>query len=991
MLLTTIQNSVVTGEITPDILGRTDLVKWRHAATTLRNFYVNYRGGAASRAGLAYCGMCKQGAPNTGGTSTSNPPRDISFQFNIYQGYVLEFGDQYMRIKSQGAYVTESSVNITGITQANPAVFTSASHGYSNNDWIYITGVLGMTNFNGLTWIVQNVTTNTFTVSDLFGNAIDSRTFNAYTSGGTAARIYTVVAPYAAVDLPYLKFTQSADVMSLTCVNQSTLTEYSPYDLQRFGNTNWKFTAVTFGSNISPPAGLTVTAQNSTTKNTTYSYSVTAVDAATGQESIASSSVQVQNNNIAINAGSNSLHWNLAPSASSYNIYSATSVYSATGGFFAPSVGAPYGYIGSALGVTFTDTNITADFTTTPPLHNNPFARSSILNVLPTAAGSSYTQGTIGFTVSTSTGSGLAGTPIVVNGGFVAFLIANEGQGYAPGDTITITDSGSGTGATAVLHIGPATGTYPGCVAYYQQRRGYANTINNPDTYYLSRTGAFLNMDSSLPTIDSDAIIGAPWAQQINGIQFMVPMQTGLIILTGNSAWLLNGGNNSAITPADQTAVAESYNGCSSTVPPIVIDYDILYVQSKGSIVCDLAYNFLLNVFTGTDRTVLSSHLFQNYSIVQWAWAREPNKIVWVVRNDGTMLSLTYFKEVTNASAGDIYAWARHDTNGLFVGVCSITEKPMADSHSTAFGGPLTDAVYAIVQRYVQGNWVYYSERMDDRNWFDSEDCWCVDAGLGYPQNYPQTTLQASAQSGTGVMFTAGSSVFTIANIGDVIRTGGGIATVTQFVSGTQVLGSITQSIAAVILDDPNLLPIPQPAGQWSITTPVSSVSGLNHLEGLQVTGLTDGNVIPLTEVVNGTIALQQSASAITIGLPYLPQLQSIYIDPPSNEGTVQTKRKAINSVSVRMVLSRGISVGSNQIDASTQQNQQTVPWSDLIEMKQNIQSSNPTNAIPLFTGDYFLNVGSKWSERGQVAIQQNYPLPANISAIVAYYTAGDD
>src|SRR6202012_3778760 len=101
----------------------------------------------------------------------------------------------------------------------------------------------GMTEFNRLTWIINTVPdANHFTVKDLFGNVIDSTLFPAYISGGTAARIYTVVAPYAAVDLPYLKYTQSADVMTLTCVNTSTQTEYPPYSLTRHAQTNWTFT-----------------------------------------------------------------------------------------------------------------------------------------------------------------------------------------------------------------------------------------------------------------------------------------------------------------------------------------------------------------------------------------------------------------------------------------------------------------------------------------------------------------------------------------------------------------------------------------------------------------------------------------------------------------------------------------------------------------------------------------------------------------------------
>lgn len=474
MPFSSIQNGFSAGEFSPSLFGRTDLAKYHLGTSTCRNFFVNYRGGASSRAGFAYVGTCKQ-------SGSAAPPRDIKFQFNINQGFALEFGDQYMRIKSDGAYVIEATVNVSSVNSA--ALFTTAtSHGYSVGDWVFDQGNTG---FNGLTWIVATVpSSTTFTVTDLFGNVISSATAS---TGGTVARIYTVVSPYAAVDLPYLKFTQSADTMSLTCVNPNTLTEYPPYDLERFSNTNWTFTALSFAASINPPTNVVATATSSTTVNTWYSYVVTAVSSDTGEESIASLSYAVENNDISVNAGSNTVTWNAVANASSYNVYKATPSYN-----IPVPVGVSYGYVGSSFGASFTDTNIEADFTQVPPVHNNPFARGQILSVNPTANGSGYSQGTIGYTVTTSTGTGFSGTPVVVNGGFVAFIVVNGGVGYQPTDTITIT---GGTGATATLNVGPETGTYPSTVAYFQQRRVYAAPLDNPDTYYMSKPGAFLNID----------------------------------------------------------------------------------------------------------------------------------------------------------------------------------------------------------------------------------------------------------------------------------------------------------------------------------------------------------------------------------------------------------------------------------------------------------------------------------------------------------------
>ena len=160
MATASIQTGFTSGEVSLSLFGRTDLAKYHQGASTMRNFFVNYRGGAASRAGFRYVLACKQQATST----DTNPPRNISFQFSLNQGYILEFGDEYMRVVSNGAYVVESAKTIIGATRANPIVITSNAHGYSNGDWVYVPDLGGMTELNGLAWIVDSVTTNTFSL-----------------------------------------------------------------------------------------------------------------------------------------------------------------------------------------------------------------------------------------------------------------------------------------------------------------------------------------------------------------------------------------------------------------------------------------------------------------------------------------------------------------------------------------------------------------------------------------------------------------------------------------------------------------------------------------------------------------------------------------------------------------------------------------------------------------------------------------------------------
>jgi uncharacterized protein (TIGR02217 family) len=75
----------------------------------------------------------------------------------------------------------EASFNITGITNAAQAVVSVASHSYSMGDVLYISGVVGMDDFNELTCIVLSTTGTTITTD------IDSSLFDAYAGGGTLA------------------------------------------------------------------------------------------------------------------------------------------------------------------------------------------------------------------------------------------------------------------------------------------------------------------------------------------------------------------------------------------------------------------------------------------------------------------------------------------------------------------------------------------------------------------------------------------------------------------------------------------------------------------------------------------------------------------------------------------------------------------------------------------------------------------------------------
>jgi Flp pilus assembly protein TadG len=74
---------------------------------------------------------------------------------------------------------------ITAATKANPAVITSAGHGFVTGDKIWIHSVVGMTSLNNKPYIVGTTTANTFQLKNYNNNNVDSTGYSAYTSGGT--------------------------------------------------------------------------------------------------------------------------------------------------------------------------------------------------------------------------------------------------------------------------------------------------------------------------------------------------------------------------------------------------------------------------------------------------------------------------------------------------------------------------------------------------------------------------------------------------------------------------------------------------------------------------------------------------------------------------------------------------------------------------------------------------------------------------------------
>jgi hypothetical protein len=105
--------------------------------------------------------------------------------------------DQVLSTQGDGSGANDlaaDGISITGATTASPVVVTSATHGLSVGDWVFIDGATGTTEINGVRQINTVPSGTTFTLKDEAGDVVNS----AGTFGGTVdMNIALVVKPAA--------------------------------------------------------------------------------------------------------------------------------------------------------------------------------------------------------------------------------------------------------------------------------------------------------------------------------------------------------------------------------------------------------------------------------------------------------------------------------------------------------------------------------------------------------------------------------------------------------------------------------------------------------------------------------------------------------------------------------------------------------------------------------------------------------------------------
>tara|TARA_R110001599_G_scaffold171353_1_gene362437 strand:+ start:447929 stop:450352 length:2424 start_codon:yes stop_codon:yes gene_type:complete len=512
-------------------------------------------------------------------------------------------------------------------------------------------------------------------------------------------------------------------------------------------------------------------------------------------------------------------------------------------------------------------------------------------------------------------------------------------------------DVGGATYKWAVAAWRPDSG-YPSAVTYYQNRQIFAGTPTQPQHNWMSRTGNYLDYGNSQPIVADDAITFPIPGRQVNAVRHLLPLDK-LSILTSGSEWVVSAGQDGILAPDTVAVKPQSYRGCSR-VPPLIIGNTAIYVQEKGKTIREMAYEFASDSYTGADLTQLASHLFSDYSINEWCYQQVPFQVVWSVRSDGALLGVTYLKEQ------QVVGWHRHDTDGKFESVASISEGN-------------EDAVYAVVKRTINGVSKRYYERFKTRQYATIQDAFFVDCGLSYDGRNTSATTVTITDGSTWAyqddIFTlsASAAIFSAGSVGKEVHFHNGEQViklrVTEYTDTTHVKAQANRDIPIALQD--------VATDSWGIA--VTVLSGLNHLEAKTCNVLADGNVHPQLTVSSGSVKLQYAAVVVHAGLPIQAEIETLTVSPQTKETTID-KQKRISALRMIVEKTRGLLYGQ---DAN-----------HLYEFKQRSTENydEPANET---TGIYEARMTGNWNKQGSVLIRQDDPLPATILAIIPDITFG--
>jgi hypothetical protein len=787
------------GERSPLTEGRTDLEGYLSSSRQMLNAVASPQGPSISRSGTKFVNRVY----NEGLTS-----RLIPFVFSEIDFYMLEFSHYRLRFFKDSGILTYAPVSMTVATTA-PFTFLAVGLNAQVGDEVSLSGFPADYNLNGVLATVISKTVDLYTI-DLTYPA-SKPLVNA-----TASRVYHINSPYS-----YLQINRIEDTASLDTV-YFTHPDVKPYKLKRFDTYNWVFEAVNFidGPYLPINEESTTLVRGGTgkitpnmTSNSQGGFVAFGTTPAAGSDFFHAFDAPDSDSfwqSSTDQKGIIGIQLPAAQSVDGYTIFAAVNNadLSYTSKDYAPSSwtleasndGTNYAIIDSKDNYVLYDNNKSLFFELDRPqtwswfrLNIKSVTRNGPVKPCVRSFMLRSTQSAQNITVN-------ADSTVGINGGR-GFLSTDGGRLIRIKDadgswrSMKITSVTNATAVVAILlgepfstlratsewRLGAWSDTtgYPNTSVFFQDRTWWGGSKSYPDFLAFSEVGGWERMAPS--SSNGEVLDDNGWAGRLNGsrlslIKWLAAGKDGLLIGTGSQEFTIKssgvGSAGKTITPANIQADSSSSRG-SADVSPVPVDLQVLYVQRGGRAIREFAYSYESDGYKAPSMSLLSSHLGAK-PFVQLAYAAEPFSIVWVRRDDGSVVGLTYNREE------NVIGWHRHDftQDDVHGAVESIAVIPSVDG--------LQDILWLVVRRWVNGTEHRYIEKLTPFWDFNTsvQDAWFVDSGLKY--------LGTPINKVYGIQHLEGRQVYGLADgrpVGPLTVTNGSVQFAQGFSASSIVLG----------------------------------------------------------------------------------------------------------------------------------------------------------------------------------------------------------
>jgi hypothetical protein len=233
---------------------------------------------------------------------------------------------------------------------------------------------------------------------------------------------------------------------------------------------------------------------------------------------------------------------------------------------------------------------------------------------------------------------------------------------------------------------------WPACIGFYNQRLCFARTATQPQTVWMTVTDSLNDFSVSSPLEDDDAIVATISSESLNEVKWLAE-STDLFVGTSASIRTIGPTASSAAFSPTNIRQKRETNFGASIVFPVRVGTTALYSGYYRKDIREISYSFELNGYVSQDLSILAEHIPAK-GVKQIAYAQNPDSVIWMVHDDGSLAGMTYERDQ------EVIAFHRHVIGGTGVTVESVASIPGTGNDEVWFVVKRT--IGAATERYIE-------------------------------------------------------------------------------------------------------------------------------------------------------------------------------------------------------------------------------------------------------------------------------------------------